>query len=418
MAANKPSVATAAVDRLRAVMLAFVCGGMLMLACRAPAPPPPAPPESDTTAGSPVAPAGGSLNLLWEYPVSGGFPLSAVPDAAGRPYLFVAAMDRGVLVLELPAANKPPRLAAKISAAELGGPAMALTQKDNLLGVALGNLFAAGGAPAGLAMIDITDPQRPQVRARWQDAEVRRGSTGILLAGDRAFLAAMNAGVMAFDVSQPGQIRHLSTFQPDPNWPVNNPNRVQHPNARGMAVRGDLLYLAYDPGGLRVIDISDPTRMRETGRYINAGMGRKQQAYNNVILAWPYAYAAIDYAGLEVLEVSDPANIRQVAWLNPWRAETQQNLWFGSPGHANQLTFDATGKRVIISGGDSDLMVVDISDPRHPTLAAAHGAPKDGLGTWGVAVAEPMVYALYMKAVIPVRSTWSGIKAFSLAPAR
>ena len=36
--------------------------------------------------------------------------------------------------------------------------------------------------------------------------------------------------------------------------------------------------------GLRVLDVADPLRPREVGRYVNAGMKQKQQAYNNLVI--------------------------------------------------------------------------------------------------------------------------------------
>ena len=147
---------------------------------------------------------------------------------------------------------------------------------------------------------------------------------------------------MTFDVANSSSIRHLSTFQPDVDSPRKNPGLIQHPNACGLAIRGRLLFVANDAGGLRVLDMKDRTQPREIGRYINAAMARKQQAYNNIVIQGDRAYIAIDYAGLEIVDISNHRNIRQLGWWNPWDAHTLKNLWFNSPGHTNQLKLDAS----------------------------------------------------------------------------
>ena len=76
--------------------------------------------------------------------------------------------------------------------------------------------------------------------------------------GKTAFVGAMSFGVMSFDVRNPSQIKHLTTFQPNIHFPKQNPNSIGHPNARGMALRGKLLYVACDAGGLRILNVANP----------------------------------------------------------------------------------------------------------------------------------------------------------------
>jgi hypothetical protein len=221
----------------------------------------------------------------------------------------------------------------------------------------------------------------------------------------------MTEGVMTFDVTKPEQPRLVSTFRPDVDFPRKNPNRIQHPNARGLALSGNRLYVAYDAGGVRVVDVSDRTKPKEVGRYVNAGMGPKQQAYNNLVLDGDRLYAAIDYAGLEVLDVKQPGAIRQLGWWNPWKAETVQNLWVNSAGHTNQLMLDRKKQLVYLSAGDSELQVVDVSKPERPQLVAHYGDVKNDRGTWGMALGSDAVYLTYIPAVVPFRTTWAGVVA-------
>lgn len=365
------------------------------------------------SASAPDTRAQSTLHLpsRWELATPGLLPQAISVDPGNPGYLFAALKSGGVAVLETgPAA--PPREAARISRDDFGGlDAMNLAVRDRRLYVALGDFFAASGSRAGLGIVDVTDPRAPHVQDVWITPAVLKGAAAVVVDGRHAYLGAMTEGVMIFDVLEPHAIRHVTTFRPDIHFPRTNPNAVQHPNVRGLAIDAPWLYVAYDAGGVRVVDIGAPAAPREVGRYVNAGMRSKQQAYNNIVIDGSRAYAAVDYAGLEILDIRNPAGIRQLGWWNPWRAETMGNLWFNSPGHTNQLAFDARRQLVYLSAGDSELQVVAVSDPRRPRLVADYGQPKNGRGTWGVTLADDAAYLTYIEAIVPFRSTWSGIVA-------
>ena len=184
---------------------------------------------------------------------------------------------------------------------------MNLAQQGDLLLLALGGHFAASGTKhAGLGIVDVSNPRRPKLLAVWQSAEKLKGGAVVAAEGGFAYLGAMSEGVMIFDIRDPARPQRLITFQPDVDFPRRNPGRVQHPNSRGLAVRGNMLFVANDAGGLRVLDVKNRDRPVEVGRYINSAMARKQQAYNNIVLRGRLAYIAVDYAGLEIVDVSNP----------------------------------------------------------------------------------------------------------------
>lgn len=350
--------------------------------------------------------------LVWEYPAPRDFPQAVVVDALERPVLFAAMKNGGLVVLDAARRDQPPKELARVGVEKLHGlHVMHLAQSGEQLYLALGEFFNANGAPAGLAVVNVKNPRQPQVTAVWKSDEVLKGSAVVIVDRGIAYLGAMTAGVMIFDVSDPKRLERLSTFQPDIHFPRREPNKIHHPNARGLAIRDNLLFVAYDAGGLRVLDVSDKRHPREVGRYVNARMTSKQQAFNNVVVDGPLAYVAVDYAGLEILDIRDPRNIRQVGWWNPWNADTLKNLWFNSPGHTNQLAFDPQRKLAWMSAGDSELVVVDVSKPAVPRLTARYGQPGNKLGVWGVTVAKDRAFLTYINAAVPFQGTWSGIKA-------
>ena len=352
-----------------------------------------------------------TLKIAWEYPTPKLFPQGIVADQLGRPFLHVA-LKSSLAILDVSQANKPPKEVATLGVAQFGGlDVMHLTQKKDVVYLALGNFFDPKGSMAGLATVSVQNPRAPKVLSLWKSAETLHGSAIVLVQGTTAYLGAMDHGVFIFDVADPAKIRLVSKILPDVHFPQKNPGKTQHPNARGLAIKDHLLYVAYDAGGLRVIDVKDRLKPREIGRYVNAAMLKKQQAYNNVVLDGTTALLAVDYAGLELIDIRDPQNMKQVSWWNPWQAHTLGNLWFNSPGHTNQLEYDAKRRLVYLSAGDSDLQVVDISDKQRPKLAASFGGPKDQAGVWGLTLGKDHVYLAYITAIVPFQSKWAGIKA-------
>jgi len=352
------------------------------------------------------------LKHRWDFATPGDLPQTVARDLEGRPYLYAAIKNGGLLVLRLGQAKTGPQAVARLNTSTFANlDVMNLVQRGDYLYLALGSFFSARGSKAGLAIVSIKHPRQPKVTALWTSARKIRGSAIVETDGETAYLGAMSKGVFIFDVSNKRQIRELSRILPDVHFPRRNPGRVQHPNARGLAIRGNLLFVANDAGGLRVIDVSDKRRPREIGKYINQALPRKQQAYNNVVLDGSRAYVALDYCGLEILDISDPRKIRQLGWWNPWGCDRNSNLWFNSPGHTNQLVYDRAHQAVLLSGGDSEVLVVDVSNPARPRLTASFGKPKNKRGTWGVSAAGDRIYLTYIKTFIPFSGRWSGIRA-------
>lgn len=352
-----------------------------------------------------------SLKLAWEFETPKEFPQGLVCDALNRPYLHVAMKNGGLLILDI-SDKKAPKLAAKLGAASFADlHVMHLTQRGEYLYLALGDFFNAFGATTGLAVVHVKNPDQPNVTAVWKSTDKLTGSAVVTVGDNYAYLGAMKQGVMIFDVSKPDKIEHVSTFQPEIDFPRKNPTKVQHPNARGLFLQKNRLFVAYDAGGLRILDVTDKKKPREIGRYANKAMAKKQEAFNDVIVANNLAYLPVDYAGFEIVDVTNPRDIRQIGWWNPWSAHELKNLWFNSPGHTNQIAIDSKKKLAYLSAGGSGLQVIDVSNPARPELTAAFGAPKSKLGVWGLSMCSDRVYLLYITAVIPFQGTWAGIKA-------
>ena len=148
----------------------------------------------------------------------------------------------------------------------------------------------------------------------------------------------------------------------------------------------------------------------EIGRYANPELNGLPRAYNNLVLDGGLVYIAVDYCGLEVLDVSDPAQISLVGWWNPWDCQGNPLNWFSSPGHANEIAFDADCQTLFLSTGKSDMHAIDISDPAQPDSCFSYGGVSNDIGTWGVSIYDDNVFLSYICAIIPFVSNWTGVK--------
>jgi len=336
-------------------------------------------------------------------------PLGLAVAEGSQPILFAALKEGGVKVFDR--SVSPVREIAAIPRSALGGlDAMNLHLDGKHLFVALSDHFRAGGAHAGLAVIDVATPKAPKVLGRWRSSARLEGAGDIFVHKGIAWLGMMSEGIVAIDVSNPSDPKAIATYRPDPNFPKRNPGRLQIPAARGLYAQHDRLYIAYDAGGLRILDITRPARPREIGRFINPAMKGKPAAHNNVLVRGKLAYIAVDYCGLEIVDIRRPERPRLVGWWNPWGCERSSNLWFGSPGHTNQLAW-AGPDQLAFSAGDSELQIVDVSDPARPKLSDGTGAPKNGLGVWSLAHNGTQIYLGYIRTIVPFRGTWSGIRS-------
>jgi hypothetical protein len=335
--------------------------------------------------------------------------MTAKHDQQGRNYLYVAAKEGGCKVYDI---SSTPQLLKTITISQLGSlEVMNLSQSGNFLFLALGNHFGTAAQNPGMAIIDVSDPANPVVKSVWKD-NTKTGGAGIVeTEGNYAYLGAMKNGLIIFDISDKTTPIVKSTFVPSIYYPDANPDPTKI-NARGMTIRNDLVYLCYDAGGLRIIDVTNKQNPVEAGKYSNPVMNGKPRAYNNIVVNGSYAYIAVDYCGMEILDISNTQNIQLVSWWNPWNCETNPSNWFSSNGHANEIALDNINKLVFISSGKSDLQVASVNDPANPLHKYEYGGINNDIGTWGVSISNNSIYLSYIcnPLPFPFSSNWTGIK--------
>ncbi len=318
-------------------------------------------------------------------PIPAGFSASTLHsriDRLDRGYLFMACTVEGLITLDIgdPATPTP---VDTIAITELAGLQVNdLEQYGDMLVVALGG-FEGASQSTGVAIIDISDPENAFVRDLWNDpANFPNGCATAKLHNGHLYLGAMESGVVVLDASDPDDLQFISTFQPDPTWPG---IAGYAPNARGIEIVGDLLYLAYDAGGLRVLGISDPSNLTELGRYVNPSQPPlTPPAYNKVLVRDGVARIAVDFCGLETVGVSEPASMQQTSWLNPWSCLGFS--WYGSDGHTNEVMTAMGDSLLLVSGADTEVLAYDISAGGAPIPVGGVIQPNDTAATWSIDV--------------------------------
>ena len=316
---------------------------------------------------------------------------SSLIDRTDDHYLYTAGLEYGFCTFDISDPTAPDQILCLYPPVFNGLKPTNLFQENDLLFISLGG-FHGTTQRAGLAIYNVNDPENAVMLDQWDSSAFNTGSAIVRVQDGYAYLGAMESGVVVLDVSEPDDISFVSAFQPDTVWPgiVSYP-----PNARGMALKGDTLFLAYDAGGIRAIDVSDKSAPFEIGHYVNPQQpANTADAYNNLRLVGDLCYVASDFCGFEVVDISDPANMQQVAWVNPW--DCNGLSWFGSDGHTNELITAMHDSLLFISGGDSEVLIYDITAPASPQLVGGLIQPNDSAVVWGLDVKDSLVVLNYI----------------------
>jgi hypothetical protein len=196
----------------------------------------------------------------------------------------------------------------------------------------------------------------------------------------------MTMGILIFDISDEQNIVFKSHIQPDLNFP--SPSGNAH-NARGLKVKNDTLYVCFDRGGLRVIDVTNKNNPIEFYKYINSSLNSMAAAaYNDIVIKDNYAFVSVDYCGLEVIDISAIPYIA-VQWFNPWNCNTAN--WSGAALHTNELILAQNDSLLFVTAGQSDLFVFDVTNPLNTSMIGEFVHLNDTLATHGLDVYQNKV---------------------------
>ncbi|MBK8966142.1 MAG: hypothetical protein IPM36_05565 [Lewinellaceae bacterium] len=325
-----------------------------------------------------------------EYPYPAPFTAyTAHFDKLHRPYIYTANKEYGVILFDFSDLQNPTPVRTFTVQQFQNLKPTDLVQQGNYLYVALGAFGGLSPEPAGLAIIDISDPKNATITGQWSDAAFDKGCAAIRVDGDYAYLGAFERGVIIVDIANPAMPAYRSHIELDLNWPV-TPGLFNVPHARGFALRGNELWTCFDAGGLRLVDISDKNAPFEAAQYINTDLtDAAAPAYNTATIVGDYLYAAVDYCGIDVVDIGNPAAPENAGWANPWNCLPTN--WDGRPGHTNQVTTACHDSLLFASGADTEIVAFSIADPVQPKIIGQFGALRDSVATWGIDANDSLV---------------------------
>jgi hypothetical protein len=262
-----------------------------------------------------------------------------------------------------------------------------------------GNLAAIGhmGPPWATTLLDVSDPAHPRILSR---IEVRPGthSHKARICGSTLVINVERyggggdgmAGLALFDISDPHSPKETATYRTGGS----GVHRFQLDCTR------KLIYAGGGAEGFQnditlIIDISDPTRPWEVGRWGGPGYPEaagERPAFSDAAARTHHPlrlgnrlYVSLWDQGFAILDISNPVQPRLVSYVNYHKGAS-------APTHtALPVGHKILGKNWLIvfdeemGGGDppSFMRVYDIADEKRPLPAATFHVPRDPFGKTG-----------------------------------
>ena len=348
---------------------------------------------------------------VWKHETGTQLMLAVKHDVMDRPYFYTSNQNNGMGVYKHTTGTSTTFMFSIPIDSFNGLYVTNMNQYGNYMYLSLGTFFTASTEP-GLAIVDLTDPENPVVMDVWQNDTIMNGSTHVTVAGDYAYLSAMEEGVIILDISDKNNITQVSRIQPDWYFPRKNPAAAQIPNARCTYYRNDTLLVCYDAGGLRVLDVSNKSNPKQVAQYIHDLDTFYPQAYNNIEVHENVGYVAVDYCGLISLDISDMSSISLLDWWNPWECHTLKNVWTNSPGYTNHVQYLPDEELVFLSGGPIQAIMIDASDPTALDSCTGFGSRADTQSTWGGSVYGNRMYLAYVFSLFPYQGLTSAVRIY------
>jgi hypothetical protein len=195
----------------------------------------------------------------------------------------------------------------------------------------------------GTHVYDVSEPLNPVLRTIISMPEdvAQGGPHDAFAYGNRLYISNAFGGYFVMDVTDLDDVRHLGQYL-RPDFGFAHHSAVGTFTGRTLAFEGGEFHSSH----LRVLDVTDPARIVKIGEF----RMRPVTSIHNLILRGNLVYVAWYHEGLRVLDVSNPTRPRQVAHYNTFRE--------GDPGRGDSLFEGAYGVRV---PGDGHVYVVDSS---------------------------------------------------------
>ena len=199
------------------------------------------------------------------------------------------------------------------------------------------------GFSGGLLIFDISNPASPELVGNWDPGDQ---VLGIVSSGDYLYAADGYDGLLVLDISDPHNVHQVGFWKGD----IGNGFDVGY-EFQDLCLSGNYLYVVDSGGRIYVFDITDPTHPIKKSDY-----DLDCQGAFFIDIAGNYAcvtyYSELIYPyGVAVIDISNPSNLREIGRYEP------QDTYMGKIRISGQYAYVASSV---------GLKVIDISEPENP----------------------------------------------------
>jgi hypothetical protein len=263
-------------------------------------------------------------------------------------YAYLNAPGQGIYVVDIHESTQPVQVSFFPSPPTLTGEDSGSVYINAL--DALNGYLYVSCSDAGLAVIDIQDPANLQLVG----SLTANVTNGIAVRENIVYLVDEFEGVRVMDVSNPTQPQQVG-LAPTAMGTANE-LKVATRVTRNVAVSGDLLLVTDAWHSLFIYNVADPANPIQISHYQAAATNR----LTDVELSGSIAYIVGDSSGLRVIDVSDPSRMKELAF-----DDRRINDSLQTPS-----ALYISGDYALISDNNTGFRTYNISDPANPVLAA------------------------------------------------
>lgn len=235
----------------------------------------------------------------------------------------------------------------------------------------------------GMYLLDVSAPQQPTrlgllptAVGGFEFTVTETAERGVFSLGSRVYVTDQNHGLIIIDVSNadnPIQIGHYQT--PVPDW------------LQEVKADGDYAYLVGRNSGFRVVNISDPARLREVS-YDDSRKDLYLQNPTGLELRGEYAYISDANYPFHLYGISNPEKLIQVgAVFDHAASDGAFDITLGQ----NVAYLSGWGLQDAFYPGKG-VWVIDVADPNQPEAVKFLDIPDE---RWQLATDVRYLYALY-----------------------
>lgn len=275
-------------------------------------------------------------------------------------------------------------------------PVASVPVSDAVQAVALALPHAYAATADAVVIVDVQNPAQPQITGVYSAANADLHD--IAVAGDYAYLADKNSGLLIVNVAAPAG-PDLTALYPMPI------------GATDVVITGGHAYVL-DGQDLWVVDVGDPTNPKAMGHYDTSA------AAIDIAVDGDYAYVAAGWQGIWILDISNPAGLVELAFSRTSNAYSYDHSvavvngfayvgeteWLRvvdirSPSAPKELTLyriaspstkmSAQGHMVSMAAGIAGLRLFDVSDPAQPQEVGYQGIP---VRVNGISIVKDLAY--------------------------